>query len=421
MDRVVYTSGGSGKITIPSSKSDVHRILIAASLAEINTEVMIHGISKDIEATMGVLRQLGSTIEEKDNDVWEVTPIWNNVPKMADLHCEESGSTLRFLLPVAAAVLGQFKVTGEGRLPERPITELQTQMAEHGCKFTADKLPFKVSGKLTSGCFTLPGNISSQYITGLMYALPLLDGDSEIKLTSTLESRGYVNMTIKTLRDFGICIEEVASGYHISGNQKFLSPRRIEAEGDWSNAAFFLALGALGGPITCFGLKEDTKQGDMEIIKILERFGAVVSREMGLTITKNNLQGIAIDASEIPDLVPILAVVAAVAAGETKIYNAERLRIKESNRLEAVCDGLTRMGVSITETSDGLLIKGDKLRDIDNIVIASYGDHRIVMAMSVAAVALERKIVIKGTQAVEKSYPTFYEDWERIGGRADVI
>ena len=435
MNRRIYVNGGCGKIMIPSSKSDAHRILIAAALATTPTTIIIRGISKDIEATIHCLRGLGSRIRSIDEEMWEILPIWDNRQETAHLDCAECGATFRFLLPVAGALLTSFEMSGEGRLPERPIKELVTQMQANGCSFSAESLPFQVTGGLKSGTYTLPGNVSSQYITGLMYALPLLEGDSEIRLESSLESKGYVDMTIKTLSDFGISIEEREFGYAVKGNQCFVSPKVIEVEGDWSNAAFFLALGAIQGPVTCLGLPKNTKQGDSAIVEMLERFGASVDTTEGLTVDKKELQGIEIDASTIPDLVPILAVIASVSQGETRIYNAERLRIKESNRLETVQVGLSRLGVQIQETKDGLLIQGNhtdvtkevpldensKKDEVQEVRISGYGDHRIVMAMSVAAIALNKEVVIEGSEAVEKSYPTFFEHWEQIGGRTDVI
>jgi len=430
MNRKIYIDGGNGEVTLPSSKSDVHRILLAAALARTPSKVIIRGMSKDIEATMDCLCQLGASIQRIDEEMWKVQPIWEkretrlHTQEPINLHCGECGATLRFLLPVAGAVLPEFTMSGEGRLPDRPIIELVTQMEKNGCSFSEPTLPFKVTGKLQSGKYILAGNVSSQYITGLMYALPLLEGDSEIRLTSPLESKGYIDMTMNTLEKFGVCIEEREFGYFIRGKQVFVSPPIIEAEGDWSNAAFFLAMGAIKGPVTCFGLAKDTKQGDAKIVELLERFGAKIDQSNGFTIQKGELRGIDIDASAVPDLVPILGVVASVSQGETRIYNAKRLRIKESNRLETVQEGLSRLGVSIEETDDGLRIQGERTKATNatnTSQVSGYGDHRIVMAMSVAALALEEEIVIEGTQAVEKSYPTFFEAWEQIGGRTDVI
>jgi len=421
MKRRIYPAGGQGEVEIPSSKSDVHRILIAAALSENPTEVVIRGMSKYIEATMNCLRALGSEIKNTGEHVWKVGPVWHAGPEQPQLFCGESGSTLRFLLPVAAAVTEEFSITGEGRLPDRPITELTGQMERKGCTFSAGKLPFRVNGRLAGGVYELPGNISSQYITGLLFALPLLDEDSQIILSTALESGAYVDMTITTLKQFGIYIEETGSGYLIPGRQKYCSPGRIEAEGDWSSAAFYLALGAMKGPVICKGLRTDTRQADYAVLELLQRFGAEVTINRDITVNGGKLKGIEIDAAEIPDLVPILSVAAGAAEGLTRIYHAERLRIKESDRLAAMFDGLSRAGVLIREQPDGLIISGGPTATAEPVQVSGYNDHRIVMAMTVAAAAFGTEIIIEGAEAVEKSYPAFFSAWEQTGGRTDVI
>ena len=423
MNRKVYSQGGQGELYIPSSKSDAHRILIAAALAKSSTKVVIRGMSKDISATMNCLRALGSEIEPCGEAVWKVEPIRDSGQDIPKLICGESGSTLRFLLPVAAAVTDQFEMDGEGRLPERPITELSEQMMRQGCIFSAPQLPFQVTGKLKGGTYQLPGNISSQYITGLLFALPLLPEDSRIVLSTELESRAYVGMTIATLKRFGIQIETFESEYRIPGRQKYISPGTIEAEGDWSNAAFFLALGAVKGPVTCKGLRNDSGQADYAILDILRQFGAEVSVDEDITVSGGSLKGIEIDAAEFPDLVPVLSVVAAAAGGTTRIFHAERLRIKESDRLAAMCDCLTRAGVQVQEQPDGLIIRGKDpgSGSASTIRVSGYNDHRIVMAMAVAAIALNKEIIIEESEAVEKSYPAFFEAWEQTGGKSHVI
>jgi len=421
MKRKIYPAGGQGEVEIPSSKSDAHRILIAAALSEAPTEVVIRGMSKDIEATMNCLRALGSEIKNTGKHVWRIEPIWPARAGRPQLFCGESGSTLRFLLPVAAAVAEEFSITGEGRLPDRPITELTEQMEGKGCTFSAEKLPFRVSGQLEGGVFELPGNISSQYITGLMFALPLVSEDSRIILSTALESRAYVDMTITTLEQFGICITKTDSGYFIPGRQKYCSPGLAEAEGDWSSAAFYLALGAIKGPVICKGLKTDTRQADYAMLELLRQFGAEVRIDKDITINRGKLGGIEIDAAEIPDLVPILSVVAGAAEGVTRIFHAERLRIKESDRLAAMFDGLSRAGVQVAEQPDGLIISGGSAVPAGPVRVSGCNDHRIVMAMAVAAAALGREIIIDGTEAVEKSYPAFFSAWEQTGGKTDVI
>ena len=422
MNRKVYPEGGVGEVFIPSSKSDVHRILIAAALSQEATEVEIHGLSDDIEATMECLRRMGSKIYQLESELWKVEPVCRGKSVDQILDCKESGSTLRFILPVAAALNDGFRISGEGRLPQRPITELISQMEHHGCNFDSPVLPFTVTGILRSGQYYLPGNVSSQYITGLLLALPLLSGDSEIRLETALESGGYVEMTLATLARFKIQVERRSYGYFIPGGQTYQSPGRIMAEGDWSGAAFFLAAGALKGPVICRGLNIDTRQGDYQILDLLRRFGADIRiHGNDIVVRYQTLKGIDIDASEIPDLVPILSVVAAKAKGETRIYNAGRLRIKESDRLAAMCEGLTRIGTDVEEQAEEMRIKGLNEGHGRVASISGYGDHRIVMAMTVAALAAETALVIEDSEAANKSYPDFFKDWVQIGGRADVI
>lgn len=410
----------TGEAAAVTSKSDAHRCLICAALCRGVTEVVINDTSRDIMATVGCLRALGAEIEQRDS-VFTVRGI--EAPnKNAMLDCVESGSTLRFLLPAAAALGEETDITGSGRLPERPLSPLVEQLIGHGAVLSAKKLPMRVSGRLESGRFELPGNISSQYITGLLLALPLLKGDSEIALTTGLESAGYIDMTIRTLKSFGIEVELLpkGKGYHVRGGQSYRSPKRICAEGDWSNSAFWLTAGAIGEKITLGGLDENSAQGDRAILPLLKSFGAKIERS-GEKISSDggSLCGITIDAAEIPDLVPILAVCAAAAKGRTLITNAARLRIKESDRLKTTAAMLTALGGDITELADGLLINGSGR--LTGGITDSFNDHRIAMAAAIASVICEGDVVIKGAQAVEKSYPAFFDDFRRLGGAADVI
>lgn len=410
----------NGKIAAITSKSDAHRCLIGAALCGGMTEVVINDSNRDIEATADCLRALGAKIE-RDGCVFRVFGI-EKLPEKAVLDCNESGSTLRFLLPVAAALGADAHIIGSGRLPERPLSPLVERMGEHGVCFSSDRLPMDISGKLTAGRFELPGNVSSQYITGLLLALPILAGDSEIILTTKLESAGYIDMTIRTLKLFGIEIERIPEngGYRIKGGQKYSSPERIVVEGDWSNAAFWLTAGAVGGDVAVSGLDADSAQGDKEIFELLGNFGARTERSGEDTkVSHDELSGIKIDAAGIPDLVPILAVCACAAKGKTEITNAARLRIKESDRLKTVAAMINALGGEIAELQDGLVINGKgKLKGGS---VDSFNDHRIAMAAAIASVICEGDVVIKGAQAVEKSYPAFFEHFRLMGGRADVI
>ena len=338
------------------------------------------------------------------------------------MNCNESGSTLRFLLPVAAALGKEAVFTGSGRLPSRPILPLRNEMEKKGIKFTPPwQFPIEISGELQSGEYILNGNVSSQFVTGLLFALPILDGDSTIKLLPPVESRSYINMTVNTLSKFGISVVENGDTYYIKGSQRYASPEEIFVEGDWSNAAFFLCAGAINGDVTVTGLREDSLQGDKKVVDILEQMGAYIEKNGDKVRVKSEaLHGIQIDASDIPDLIPVLSVTAANAKkGVTIVTNAERLRLKESDRLQAICESLTLMGNVNAQTDDGLVIWCDE--KITGGEVPSYSDHRMAMAAAVAALGSGGEITLRGAEAVKKSYPNFFEDYKMLGGKADVI
>ncbi len=405
-----------GSIKAIASKSDAHRVLICAALSDAPCELLMSTSSEDIEATAQCMRALGATIEKSGAGL-VVTP--GKTPETAMLDCGESGSTLRFLLPVAAALCEKTSFTGHGRLPERPIGELTDAMGKNGVEFSSAKLPLETTGKLKSGVYTLPGNISSQYITGLLLALPLLEGDSEIVLTTHLESAGYVDITLHALRRFGIRIEESENGYHVPGALRYTSPRSIKIDGDWSNAAFFLVAGAIGKSVTVTGLDTHSPQGDKKICDILRAFGADVHiSDDEVTVSPSPLTAQTVDMTEIPDMLPALAVLAANAQGESVFTGAQRLRIKESDRLKTICDMINALGGQCRETEDGLVVTGRKLTGGN---VNGSGDHRIVMAAATAATVCEGEVTIEGAQAVRKSYPAFFEDFAELGGAANVI
>ncbi len=413
----VYPGGLSGSLTAPPSKSAVHRALICAALARGESEIAPVSDSTDMEATLGVLAAMGQRAARDGNIIrfhgmpWEERPV--------TLNCRESGSTLRFLLPVAAALGLSATFLGEGRLPERPIGVLTDQLSRHGISMIGSGMPFSIKGKLTGGVFTLPGDVSSQFISGLLFALPLLSQDSEIRLTTPLESAAYVDMTLSALSDAGIRMEQIEDGFLVKGGQSY-RPGRKTIEGDYSNAAFWLCAGAIGGNIAIDGLQEQSVQGDRAILKLAQTFGASVSAQNGqIAVVSAPLHGIRIDAAPIPDLVPILAVTAAFAQGDTEIYNAARLRIKESDRLSAVSELIRNLGGEAQEFPDRLIIRGNGgLRGGE---VDGMNDHRIVMSAAIAALFCREPVVIRGAQAVRKSYPDFFDELKKLGGRCDVI
>ncbi len=397
-----------GSVNAVASKSHAHRLLIAAALSKRPAEVSIRTTSQDIEATRACLKQLKAGI-----------PV---------LDCGESGSTLRFLLPVIMALKEEAIFLGSGRLPQRPISPLKEEMEAHGCSFSnkhrtkgAAQEICHIKGRLQGGLFTLPGNVSSQYITGLLFALPLLEKDSWIQITSPLESRSYVDLTLDVLKNFQIDIyteeKEGLLTFKIKGRQQYLPPETLEAEGDWSNMAFWVAAGVLSKESGIIGRGVNLKslQGDCAILNLARRMGGEIQekRDSFLALAKP-LRGIHIDASAIPDLVPVLSVMAATAKGTTHIHHAERLRLKESDRLAAMHDCLTRVGADVTEEPGGLIIKG--VDSLKGGTVSGYNDHRIVMAMSIASIVSENPIIIEGSEAVNKSYPGFFDDFQYLGG-----
>lgn len=409
----------SGTVTAPVSKSDLHRLIIAAALSfGQKTVIRPYTLNDDIRATASIMEASGATIQFTDEEI--IVEGLSRCEKNFTADCCESGSTLRFLVPVMAALEADCRFVGQGRLPQRPITPLMEQLKAHGVCFSAEQLPFQISGKLQAGSYTFPGNVSSQYITGLLFALPLLENDSRIVLTSPLESQGYVNMTLSVLHRFGIEVKCISpQEYEIPGGQKFRSPAEVIAEGDWSNAAFWLVAGALGNPLCVTGIQQDSLQGDKAVCSILQEMGAELSIDGdSVSVNGGKLHAVTIDGSQIPDIIPILSVAAACAEGETYIKNIARLRIKESDRLHAVAESLSALGVSVTEGEDSLRIIGGKLHGGK---VDSYGDHRMAMSMAVAALRSEQPICIKDPACVKKSYPQFFEEFVRLGGVVDGI
>lgn len=381
----------TGTISAIASKSMAHRLMICASLAKEKTEISCATTSKDMEATAACLSAM---------------------KQGGRLPCGESGSTLRFLLPVAAALGLTAEFHMEGRLPQRPLFPLDRELEAHGITLSRPKEEIlAISGQLTPGNYTLPGDVSSQYISGLLLALPLLDGPSTLTVTGKVESAPYIEMTLSAMKTFGVTVERREHTYYIVP-QTYESPGCVTVEGDWSNAAFWLCAGALGKPVTVTGLNMESLQGDKAVCDILARFGAKVEQAVGkVTVSPAPLTAIDIDAAEIPDLVPVLAVVAAAAEGTTRIYNAGRLRLKESDRLQTVAQMLTALGGKVEEQADGLVITGTALT---GGTVDSCNDHRIAMAAAVASALCP--VTVTTAEAVNKSYPQFWEDLARLKG-----
>ena len=405
-----------GSIEIVSSKSLSHRYVIAASLALGKSKIENILDSDDLVATKNALEALGAKIDES---IIQGSKI-KKVHDIIDAH--ESGSTLRFLIPIAMLQDEPIQFIGKGKLPERPLNVYQDLFENtYHYKYLSNKeLPLEVKGPLKSGVYKLPGNVSSQFITGLLYALPLVQGDSKIILTTPLESRGYVDLTLQVLRQFGIKIEELENGFSIKGSQTY-QPGNYYVEGDYSGAAFFVAAGLIGKPLLLKGLNPDSLQGDKTIIDIAKQMGGKLEfTNEGLMVYPSNLKGVEIDLSQIPDLGPILMVLACYAEGKTLIKNAERLRIKESDRLEAMVENLTKMGAKMTVINDSVLIEGKCFLNGD-VTLKTFGDHRIAMASAIAGMHAKNPIYLDDEKVVSKSYPTFYKEYVRLGGLVEWI
>ncbi len=401
-----------GRIRAIPSKSYAHRMLICAALADMPCAIGCPDISADIAATAGCMNALCAEVERTENG-YLVYP--KAAEKIAAIDCGESGSTLRFILPVACALGIETELHLKGRLSERPMQPLYETLEANGAEVGGKgSSVIKVSGKLRAGDYRIPADISSQFISGLMFALPMLDGDSRIILEGKLASAAYIDITREVLKEFQIEIKDTDYGYFIRGKQEYRAKREMTVEGDWSNAAFWLCAGALGSEITCTGLKPDSAQGDRAITDILARFGADVQQNGDeVTVKRGDMKGIDIDAEQIPDLVPVLAAVACAAEGETRFYNAARLRDKESDRIAATVKTLRAMGAEISETDDGMIVHGS---DLHGAEVDSFGDHRIAMMAAVAAVCANGSVTITNAQAAGKSYPAFLRDYAELGG-----
>ncbi len=399
-----------GAVTVPPSKSVAHRMIISAALADGVSEISNLYPSVDILATMDCMRALGAKVDFKDDKA--VIEGIKKVPDKAVLDCHESGSTLRFLIPVACALGINAEFIGSAKLPQRPITPFTSEFPKHGVAFDFRKaengcsLPCSISGKLTAGRFEIDGSVSSQFITGLMLALPLLDGDSEVVLTSALNSKPYVDITLGVLCDFGCDISQTESGYFIKGNRK-LKPFSGSVEGDYSQAAFFRVANALGSELEINGLNKNSLQGDKIIEDICESY------------TAGGCKPFDIDCSDIPDLVPILTVLACFCNGKSRLTNVARLRFKESDRLAVTAECLNSIGGKVTVLEDCLEIEG--VETFKGGEIYGHNDHRIPMSMAIAATRCESPLIIRGAECVRKSYPDFFDVYKTLGGEIEIL
>ena len=392
MDLTIYPATLSGEISAIPSKSQAHRLLICAAFSDKETLLECPQTNEDIEATARCLNALGANILRTSNG-YQVTPI-AELPKTAAIDCGESGSTLRFLLPVVCALGIEATIQMHGRLPYRPLSPLWEELERMGAVLSRPtETTIQTGGKLHSGNYIISGNVSSQYISGLLFATALLEGSSAIQITGKLESKPYIDMTQLALKTFGVNTNQ----FQICGSYPFHAPGCLTVEGDWSNAAFFLTAKAFGNPVEVKNLNTASPQGDRAIMDIL------ANCETFQTIS----------AADIPDLVPILAVAFGAKNGAV-FTDIARLRLKESDRVATVCEMLNRLGANATAKADTLTVKPGCYH---SCIIDAAKDHRIAMAAAIAATVADGPVTILGADCVSKSYPTFWEEYKKLGGR----
>lgn len=402
MKAIIQPSPLCGEVNAPASKSVAHRALICAALSDKPTDVSCSTTSVDIDATAECLRRLGAKIERTATGFF-VEPI-TDYAENALLNCCESGSTLRFMLPVAASLGKVVSLDGTGRLPQRPIGELCNALHSHGCSTSGDTIPLTVSGKLQPGDYVIDGSVSSQFISGLLLALPQTHAESTITIVGEIQSKPYIDMTLSVLSDFGIRTKFIGNQIKIFENSGYISPEKYMVEGDWSNGAFFICADAIGSNnVKCNNLTEESTQGDKAVAEIIKKYGS----------------DIRIDVGNIPDLVPVLAVTACFFRATTVFYNASRLKIKESDRLLSTKEMINNLGGCAVTTDDSLTVYGTG--KLTGGTVESFNDHRIVMAAAIAAAASENETVINGCEAVNKSFPTFFEEFSKLGGAVKLI
>lgn len=391
MDITIYPGKLSGTLRAIPSKSQAHRLLICSAFADGETNLICPETNQDIEATAGCLNALGACVRRTDTG-YAISPV-AKLPKQAVLNCRESGSTLRFMLPIAGALGVDTTFQMAGRLPQRPLSPLWEEMERMGCSLSRPTgNTIRCTGKLRSGSFSISGSVSSQFITGLLFAAALMDGTSSLEITGKLESKPYVDMTQLALSAFGVD----TSSYCVTGCFPFRSPGEISVEGDWSNGAFFLAAKTLGSNLTIEGLDPNSAQGDRAAAPILDSLD----------------QYRMISAADIPDLVPILAVAAGAKNG-AEFTDVGRLRLKESDRVESVAAMLRALGAQVETTQDTLTVFP---AGYHGGIVDAVGDHRIAMAAAIAATVADGPITILGAECVAKSYPIFWDEYRRLRG-----
>ncbi len=409
----------SGSITAPPSKSMSHRAVLCAALCRGNSMIAGLGKSKDIEATLGAVGQLCATVTPT-KDAYNIFGRGGFCTITRPVDCGESGSTLRFLIPLFSLTQQKIQFIGGGRLFARPQSIYANLFRAQGLLFEQDENGISILGALRAGNYSIPGNVSSQFISGLLFIMPLLEHESTLTITGDFESASYVNLTLEALHDFGITVHRPSfNEFIIPGKQRYI-PCPYTVEGDYSQAAFLAVLGAMVGGITITNLRPDSRQGDAAVLDVLARCGAKFTRKgNAITFEKSELIATKIDLADCPDLGPVLMALGAVCKGVTTIKNAGRLRIKESDRISAMETELRKFGVEISSTEDTVIIIGGELTP-PNAPLESHNDHRIVMSLSVLALGTGIPVDLADAQAVAKSWPEFFLALKELGANVKV-
>lgn len=416
-------------VTIPPSKSVSHRAIICACLAKGKSTVRNLEYSNDIKTTIAGMRQLGAEITEY-SDYVEIdgSNTFVNISPCT-INCKDSGSSLRFFIPLFSLTQKTITFVGENLLLKRPQAVYKEIFERQSLSFVQSENSITIDGALTFGKYVIRGDVSSQFITGLLFILPMLNGNSEIIVTPPFESRSYIDLTLQVMNDFGVKAEFTDEfTLKIRGGQRYI-PCDYTVEGDFSQLAFFAVMGAIPNKhskngISCYGLRHNSLQGDKVIIDILKKYGAKIDEiDGGYHITPNHLNACDIDLSDCPDLGPILIVLAAFSNGITNIYNAGRLRLKESDRINTMKTELEKLGVTITSLNDTIIINGNSvipLASSKDINLYAHNDHRIAMSLSITGICLNTPIIIDGAECIKKSYPSFYQDLISLGINCEI-
>ena len=423
MNLVLTPKKLSGILAVPSSKSAGHRELICAALADGKSLVKNMTFSEDLDATCRVLREFGAQIETKRQVDNRLTVIVTGglKPQAEKLtaYCGESGSTVRFLIPVGLLTGMKITYTGRGRLPERPLDPFLNIFDNKKIAYTKgkDSLPLTVKGRLKGGIYELPGNVSSQFFTGLLMALPLLPDDSVLQSTTVVESESYINITLDCLRRHGVYVEKERDGLYLIRGRQAYRTGEYPVEGDFSQAAFWLVGGIIGDTVELKGLSNNSTQGDRAVVSFIESMRGRIERSGSvLRAVPSRTTGLTIDVKDCPDLVPALAVLGTFSQGITRIVNGSRVRLKECDRLHAMAQELNSIGGKVRETGDGLIIEG--VSSLTGGRVQAWNDHRIAMALAMASQRCTGKLTIEGAECVRKSYPSFWQDFAHVGGIA---